>query len=410
MDTENSYNDVNIVFADDVPLQEMQGAGGTMLALSEQSLDHILVDLHDQLVAYSEKKVSDKDAATKDRLVSQIASLVSTPMPNQEKELAADVMLSLIKQAEIDIRESLSDRLAFFDDVPQRVIHEFVHDAITVAQPVLMHSPCLNEMDLMYIIRSKGAEYWQAIAKRRDLKAGLIDHLADTKDEQTAATLLKNTAIELHHRAMKVFAGMSRYSKMIADPLVNRPELPADLAVDLYWHVSTQLREKILQEHDIPKATLDAALQDILQDFSDTNAGLNDHQPTIMMIDLARRYKRLNRISDAMLIKTLQRGQAKFFIALYAERCRLEHRDVHNMMAQVGGQGLAITAKACDVNKENFVSLFLLSRSTTRGDRAVDAQELRQAIKNYDKTSKAKAASVMVEAVKNGKIALLGMT
>ena len=401
MDSDQSSDNVNVIFADDIAVEAVLGEEGAVMA-APVSLDRVLVDLHDQLSDYAAKDFSDKDPKEREQLVSQIASLCSVPMGEADKMLAEEVMLSLVKQAELDIRESLSDRLAFMDEVPQQVIHEFVHDVISVARPVLMHSPCLSEMDLMYVIRSKGAEYWQAIAQRRDLKPGIIDHLADTKDENTAATLLGNRAVALHHRVLKIFTGMSRYSKVLADPLINRPELPSDLAVDLYWHVSTVMREKLLEQHDISKSRLDAALQDIVQDFSDTAHGLNNFQPTTMMIDLARRYKRLGRISDAMLIKTLQRGQAKFFIALFAERCRLNHEQVHTVMSQVGGQGLGIAARACDINKENFVSLFLLSRSTSRGDRAVDAQELRQAIKNYDKISKAKAASIMLDAVKNG--------
>lgn len=395
-----------MVFADDIVIETRQSEVGVSMAVPV-SLDRVLVDLHDQLADYAAKEGQEKDPHTREQLVSQIASLCHLPVQDAEKALAEDIMLSLVKQAELDIRESLSDRLAFMDDVPQQVIYEFVHDVISVARPVLIHSPCLSEMDLLYVMRSKGAEYWQAIAQRRDLKTGIIDHLADTKDESTAVALLSNKAVTLHHRVMKIFTGMSRYSKMVADPLITRSELPADLAVDLYWHVSHTLREHILDKHDIPKHRLDAALQDILQDFSDTTQGLNNRQPTTMMIDLARRYKRLGRISDAMLIKTLQRGQAKFFIALFAERCRLNHEQVHALMSQVGGQGLAIAAKACDINKENFVSLFLLSRSTSRGDRVVDAQELRQAIKNFDKTNKSKAIAIMIDAVKSGHMGLL---
>lgn len=398
---------MNIVFADDITLETIQDEGG-MMVVEGQSIDRILVDLHDQLIDYSQKDSADKDANTKERLVSQMASLVSTKMEPKDQELAADVMMSLMKQAEIDIRESLSDRLAFMDDVPSRVLHEFIHDVISVAEPVLSHSPCLSDMDLMYVIRSKPAQYWHAIARRRDLKVAMLDHLADTRDEKTASILLSNKAVTLHHRVLKTFTEMGRYSKSLAESLAYRDELPSDLAMEVYWHVSVKLRAHLEENFEIPKERLDAALQDILQDFSDTSGGLGDYQPTIMMIDLAKRYGRLNRISDTMLIKTLQRGQAKFFIALMAQRARLSHEQVFRMMGQVGGQGISIAAQACKINKENFVSLFLLSRSVSRGDRAVDAQELRVAIKNYDKLTPAKAAAIMVDVVKNGKTNLLG--
>jgi hypothetical protein len=117
------------------------------------------------------------------------------------------------------------------------------------------------------------------------------------------------------------------------------------------------------------------------------------------MLDLAIQYGQVNRITDAMLIKTLRRGQVRFFVALMAERTGLSFDTVHEIMRQVGGQGMAIAARATGITKENFVSLFLLARSYTRGDKAVDAIELRKAVKYYNALTEDMATTIMANTI-----------
>jgi uncharacterized protein (DUF2336 family) len=169
--------------------------------------------------------------------------------------------------------------------------------------------------------------------------------------------------------------------------------------MDLFWHVSSGLRSQILKKFNIPKAKLDEALQDALEDFKDTAEGYREPKPSKLMIDLATQYGGADKISDAVLIKTLRRGQVSFFMALMGERTGLSYETIHQIMRQVGGQGMAVACRAVKVQKENFVSLFLLSRSLTRGDRAVDALELRKAIKYFDALSEEMAVSILANTI-----------
>lgn len=360
-------------------------------------LDTLLVDLHEAQKAIVQKDSFDRE--DRQRVIQVISAILGTDLSQHDREMASDVVLSLIRQAETDLRESLAERLCAMENVPEQLILFLAHDNISVAKPVLQYSPCLSDTDLLYIIQAKGTEYWQAIARRRLLEAGVINALAAKRDEPTAMELLLNRAVTLPLSAVEIFADLSKYSVNMAEPLLRRPEIPRDTVMDIYWYVSQDLRDQIVSKFNITRDKVDEALQDALQDFADTAGGVKDPKPSNLMTDLARQYRRTNRINDLMLIKTLRRGQVRFFIALFAERMGLDHLTVFSLMRQVGGQGMAVACRAKDVTKENFISIFLLSRSLTRGDRAVDASELRRAIRYYDAMTPVMAARILMNTV-----------
>lgn len=363
---------------------------------SSNTLDEMLVDLHDAQLRYALADPQEGPLASA-RVVGVVANIINADLTESEKHLAADVLVSLIRQAELDLREALSLRLSIMAGVPQDLILFLAHDVIDVAEPVLKASPVLTATDLLYIIQSKGAEFWRAIAQRRALNDLVINALAEKKDQETALNLLNNETIDLTPSAMKIFAELSRYSDGMAEPLLQRPELPQEIAMDLFWHVSDKLRVQITKKFKISKDKLDAALQDALQDFVDTVNKAHDARPSSLMLDLAKQYNSLNRINDAILIKTLRRGQVRFFVALFAERTGLSPQTVFDLMRQVGGQGMAVACKAISVSKENFVSLFLLARSIAHSDSPMDAGELRKAIKYYDLTSADIASQILAD-------------
>ncbi|HEY8963727.1 MAG TPA: DUF2336 domain-containing protein [Alphaproteobacteria bacterium] len=362
------------------------------------SLDEMLVDLHDAENRY--KYADDKEMSlARQRIVQVVGDIAGANLTETERNLAADILLSLIRQAEKDLRASLSERLCVMDNAPESLILFLAHDVINVAKPILQYSQILTETDLLYIIQSKGSEYWQAIAQRKLLDTAVVDALVDKKDEGTAVNLLMNESIELKVSAIEVFAELCHYSDRLAEPLLARPELPRRLAMDLFWHVSQELRSQIVDRFEIPKETLDAALQDALADFSDTVVNNQTTKPSALMVDLARQYKRLNKLNDAILITTLRRGQTRFFVALFAERTGLDHSTVFELMRQAGGQGMAVACRAMNISKESFLSLFLLSRSLTQTDHAVDALELRKAIRYYDALTEVMATRIMASSI-----------
>lgn len=361
------------------------------------SFDPLLVNLHDSVREHKINQhmgLSDFSDITK-----AVADILDARLTQTEKVLAADVLVELIKQAETDIRRSLSEKLALRDDIHPTLLHYLAYDKIDVAEPVLQNSPLLSDMDLIYIIESTSSDHWKAIAERANISKNVTHSLVQKQDDKTVLALLDNETIALQDELLEKIQPMATVSSDIAEKFLGYKTLPRSMAVDVYWHVSVALRQSITSKFKIKTQEIDAALQDCVQDFCDTMLQPNEIRPSSLMKEVADLYHRENKINDSLLVGALRRRQGRFFIALFQKRTNLSTNVIWNMMRQVGGQGLAVACRAMKISKENFVSLFLLSRTIVRSNQAVDANELKMAMRYYDGLTYKMAQEILKDSI-----------
>ena len=111
---------------------------------------------------------------------------------------------------------------------------------------------------------------------------------------------------------IKQIAAIAGTSEALADKLVAYKDLPQQVAVSLYWHVSTTLRQDIKNRFGIEGRVIDEALEDTMQDFTDSVLQCESMKPSKTMIDIAQRYHAEGRIDEDMLVECLRRRQGRF--------------------------------------------------------------------------------------------------
>lgn len=369
------------------------GGGNT-----HDSFDPLLVNLHDTVHEYT----SSKNAGCNHNMNSitqAVIDILDARLSSNEKVMAADILVDLIKQAESDIRRTLSERLAPRDDIHPNLLHYLAYDDINVAEPILLNSPLLSNMDLIYIIQSKSKDHWKTIAARNDISGNVVNNLIKKKDEGTIIGLLKNESIVLEEGVLEEIKTIAVTAPDVAETFVNYKTLPRKMAVDIYWYVSTILRQSIEKNFDVKEQEVSKALEECVQDFCDTMLQADNISPSVLMTEVAELYHNDLRITDDLLVGTLRRRQGRFFIALFEKRSNLSSKIIWNMMRQIGGQGLAVACRAMNVSKENFISLFLLSRTIVRSNRAVDANELKMAMRYYDGLTHKMAKEILEDSI-----------
>lgn len=315
------------------------------------------------------------------------------------QHLAGDIMMSLIRQAELDLREALAERLAMQDNVPEEVIIFLANDEISVARPVLLHSPVLKDIDLMFIITSKGEEYWRSIAERGNLSPIVADRLVDTGDETTVKNLIGNRQVALQKNTVKKIVRASLTSEALQEPLLHRPEVDSDLAVDLYMCVSHALRHEITMRFHIPVSLVESSLEALVTELSQEARGVQ--QVTHEMRVVARRFHERDAVTPDLMIKTLRRGQISFFIALFSEKLRLEPETVVRLAQKDGGMNFALACRSVGMVKSEFASLYLLSRGIGGGQRTVNQRELAVALKYFDALREFDVQRIVKKWIKN---------
>ena len=84
----------------------------------------------------------------------------------------------LVTGSSQDSAATLSRRIAGLSNAPMKLIDRLAHDDdITVAEPVLMRSPCIENATLIEIARTKGQTHLLAIACRTRLGEEIVDLL-----------------------------------------------------------------------------------------------------------------------------------------------------------------------------------------------------------------------------------------
>lgn len=361
----------------------------------------ILVRLYDNHKLYHFAK--DKRPAARSELTSAVAELLDMPLSPREGELISDVLIALIRQAEKDLRKALSERLSLLDNAPLRVILNLVNDDIEVAAPVLKNSTVLGDTDLIYIIKSKGAESWPLIASRQTLSNFIIDTLSQTRDFNTALSLAKNETITLTQNALTVLADLARGHEMLAIPLLRRDEVSRDIAASLYEAVGAELKTYICEKFNIDRDDIKAAIETVTAEFvqeaSSVKTAEADYMPSQDALTIAEEIARHGKLNIHYMQDVLKRGQVNSFVALFAKYFGLPPRDAVGFLKRPGGNGLALVCRAHGVMKADFIALFLLTGLFRDNGRVVTVAEIQTATKMYDKILKDRARAMLMNFV-----------
>ncbi len=322
------------------------------------------------------------------------ANLVSAPLSDKERDLVTDALLTLVQQAERDLRQAIAERLAVMDNVPIRLVLKLAHDDVVVAQNVLRHSTALNDLDLLYIIKSQDAAYWRHIAMRTRMGPLVIDALADTRDVETSVTLAENTHVMLTQHAFSVMGDVARHETRLATPLAGRADVPQDLAKSLYRYVGETLQAHLKARFRFTDAELTQIMSDATADVLDIGR-TSGVMPSQAMMRAAFIFDSRGQLSCDVMLKTLARGQAASFVAMMAVKANLTPQTVLTMLQPDGAEGLAVSCCAIGFTKNEFMQIFILTQRVRSHDGKVNQQQLNRALVYFDSLTQDKARTIL---------------
>jgi uncharacterized protein (DUF2336 family) len=352
----------------------------------------LLVRLHDSHKLYTLAK--DKKPLARVELTKAISELLEIPVTPRESELIADVLIELMRQAETDLRQALSERLAIMNNVPLRLVLQMANDEIEVADPVLRQSPVLGDLDLIYIIKSQGPLYWKSIAARKTLSEQIINILADTRDFDTGAALASNMNLKLSEHAVVVLSDLSQKSEKVARPLLRREEVTSEVASKIYKFVGEELKKFIVQNYEIDTDTLISTVDDVVLELTESQ-GNAELKPSTAMLKAAERFGEKGLLTVKLMLGTLRRGQIPAFVAQFSKFTGLGPDTIGEILLQKSGQGLAVACRAHDISKQDFVSIYLLTNRIRNQGRMVDMQDMTRAINYFNRINADVARNIM---------------
>ncbi|WP_292070447.1 DUF2336 domain-containing protein [Brevundimonas sp. UBA7534] len=204
-----------------------------------------------------------RSADDRQRLLLGVVALCDAAPPGSEMEpVLSEIFVTLAAQAERDVRQVLSERLADAAWAPPALINMLALDEIEIARPVILASPLLKDADLLRVLIESTLEHQIAVARRPHLAGRVVEAIIDRGEAVTMTALASNRTAEIGEAAMRRLVAHSQRIAGLRAPLTRHPRLSEEMAQQLYQWVGQALRQSISERFRIDDRLLNAAIQD----------------------------------------------------------------------------------------------------------------------------------------------------
>lgn len=309
----------------------------------------------------------------------------------QERALITDILEKLIREVSREIRRKLAVRLADAPGTPRELAVLLANDEIDIASPMLLKSKVLQDADLIEIVRNRSTQHLLAIAMRRDLSTAVADALVESGEKDVIRTLLENQDAHISRATMAYLVEQSKAVDEFQEPLVKRRDLPPELARRMCLWVSAAIRQSLLERFDIDVDQLDDSLEPIAREEAEKR---QEPDPDAAGA-LAQALGEGRKLTPRLLMQTLRRGEVPLFEAMLAEMAGLRPALIRRICYEAGGQGLAVVARGIGLSREEFASIYLLTRKARVGGASMDPADLGRALEFFDRINHGNAATVI---------------
>ena len=338
----------------------------------------------------------DKSKKGREVLVESIADLFAgsvITLTDRERSLMYAILHQLVRDAEMAVRRTISEQLADEEMLPRDLAKLLANDEIEVAYPILSKSLVLQDFDLIEVIRQRTLEHQLAVAIREVVSEAVSGALVEVGNDDIVVTLLNNHGAQISEKTMGYLVEESKRSDTFREPLLRRKELGADLAKRMYLWVSVALRQYVMENFDVDETTIDDLLESAALAEVDAAAleGLTPTKSEALAAELAE----AGVIKPPLLIQLLQKGEVHLFVVMIKQLTGVRKKLIMRVLLEPGGEGLAIICKAIGFQKEEFDSVFAISRKARPGDTKTLKHDRSKALDFYDRMTE-RAAQLVV--------------
>ena len=312
----------------------------------------------------------------------------SARLSARERAMMHDILRKLIGDVEMSIRRELADRLSAADDaddVPEELVTLLANDEIAVARPILLNSQLLADRALVEIVRRRSQEHRLVIATRESLSSEVSDALIAEAEVDVIVTLIENDDAEISRLAMEYLVEQSRRVDRFQEPLLQRRDMPPELAYRMFWWVSAALRRYVLESFTVDVTDIDRHLESAAAAALE-NLGSADSKAVLLVARLDER----GELTERLLVQCLREAQVPVFIAGLAQRLVVGLDTARFITYDPGGEGLALACRMLEFSRANFATIYLLSRGAQEGEQAnvvTDPRRLNNILRFFDDTT-----------------------
>ncbi len=259
-------------------------------------------------------------------------------LSTSERAIAEDIFRQMVKDAEVRVRESLSNNLKQCAELPPDIARRLAADVESVAVPMLEYSEVLTDADLIEIARQQSTEKQKAIARRATVSEGVSDVLVDTGSEAVVVTLVANNGAQISEPSLHKVVENFGESEAIQRPLVHREKLPVTVAERLVSKVSDNLLTYLVTHHELPPAL---ASDLILESRERATVSLLDPGDDAVDVEkLVAQLQNSGRLTPSLILRAICVGDLGFLEASLAALANIPVVNTRILVHDGGALGL----------------------------------------------------------------------
>ncbi|MGE0612275.1 MAG: DUF2336 domain-containing protein [Hyphomicrobiales bacterium] len=295
-----------------------------------------------------------------------------------------DVMERIAFELEVEARARFSRRMATADKAPHQLILRLANDEIGVSAPVIEHSPCLTDDDLISIAARHGQDHMRAIANRKSLSRAVTDVILEMGDDTVLTNMASNESASFSPRGFKRLSKRAEENGKLLNALGDRSDVPAAVLEDIKATVARRLSSELagegsgLSAERVKEMVASKAANLDLDVFERSSAQFQEFMKNDLIDEgLLRRFARGRRPSETVQCLALL-GDIDIGMAAH---CLLK-ADV---------TALAVLCKSLGFENNTFSSLLQLRTASS----PVSGKTIAEAMRHYDALDKRNAEETM---------------
>ena len=260
-----------------------------------------------------------------------------------ESQIAAvdAVLAQLVDRVAAASLVELSEELATIEQAPRQTVRNLAfHNDAMVAGPVLRHSACLSDKDLLEITRSRSQQHLLAICDRKALNEALTDALMRFGDVNVSNALARNAGARFSECGYATLVGRAERDEALAEKLGVRLDIPGSL-----------LRELIGKVADVVRARFLTASRPVARKKAPGAAAAPSVAPR-KTIDYTRAHNevvalnRTGKLNDSIVNRFAVRGEYDFVVAALALKADVKVEAIEPFLEPERVYGLIVACKA----------------------------------------------------------------
>jgi uncharacterized protein (DUF2336 family) len=321
--------------------------------------------------------------------------------------LLSSIFMSLIVEAEHDIRRRLAESLAEAAWAPPALVNVLSLDEIDIARPIIAQSPVLKDHDLLRLMVEATVEHQIEVARRPRLGPPVVAAILQQAEPAVLSALAGNLETALTDHDMVRLVDASRRVAGLRAPLSRRPELNEALARQLYVWVGQALRTALVGRFSLDAEALDASLAAAVRDAHGGAVGDIDAAPSFSSdADREQMERRLvaklvaaGQLRPSYLLRALREQRLTLFEQALCALAGLEASEVRRAIDSSRPELMALACQAAGIDRSVFPTLLELVRELNGGRPSGGAEGTRKALGAFGPFSGSVAKAAFRQAI-----------